>query len=509
MIMGDELAYAAMAESLAEGSGLQDSTGKVTTNYTPLLPLISAAAGLLTGDFIRASVLVAIVFGSLLLVPAFLLARRLFGSRPALMTAALLAVLPMMISYSSRIYTESILIFFFLLALFLGWRLLTEGRRIDGPLAGLALGLAYLANPAALIFLGLIAVLVLVVCKMKYGWRRALSSLMLLVLLFMVCAAPYIYFLHGQTGKWTLTGKGGGNSFTAFIGGQAGTPAWERAAHALDEDSGNIVISDTDLPSNPLQLVVTEPVKMAGFIAKEGYLLYSEKLQQIVPLWLLLPLGLGLFGIAWDRSQATRHLFLLLMVTPAALYLTVSSLPRYFAPFLAIAAIWIALGWQELERWGRQSITLSISGRWRQPFLLILPWFLAAVMLLPPLALTAFNLKDLEYPLGFRRAGEWVHAEYGDGHVVMNRNDSAAYYAGGRSVLLPVADYDDTTAYARRQGVDFLIIAQNELDNWRPELKVLLEPEGHPDWGLVAVIDQGSKDEVFVFRLQGDDSQGL
>lgn len=41
----------------------------------------------------------------------------------------------MIISYSSRIYTESIFIFFFLLALFLGWRLLTEDRRIDGALA--------------------------------------------------------------------------------------------------------------------------------------------------------------------------------------------------------------------------------------------------------------------------------------------------------------------------------------------------------------------------------------
>ncbi|MEK7818018.1 MAG: glycosyltransferase family 39 protein, partial [Actinomycetota bacterium] len=100
MIQLDETAHVRMAENLAEGLRPLDIAGLSATHFSPLFPLVTSGLGKLTGDFVISAYAVVIIFGTLLLVPAYLLARDLAGGRAGLMTAALVGAMPLFVDYS-------------------------------------------------------------------------------------------------------------------------------------------------------------------------------------------------------------------------------------------------------------------------------------------------------------------------------------------------------------------------------------------------------------------------
>ncbi|MHB1382394.1 MAG: hypothetical protein ACYCXJ_09265, partial [Thermoleophilia bacterium] len=105
--------------------------------------------------------------------------------------------------------------------------------------------------------------------------------------------------------------------------------------------------------------------------------------------------------------------------------------------------------------------------------------------------------------------GEWVRQEAGAGQVILNREYSSAYYARGLAVVLPYADYDDTTDYARHKDVDYLVISRSAIEELRPQLAVLLAEGGrHPDWELAETIRPGTDRETYIFRLVNGQREG-
>ncbi|MEK7816932.1 MAG: glycosyltransferase family 39 protein, partial [Actinomycetota bacterium] len=168
------------------------------THFSPLFPLITAGLGKLTGDFVLSAYIMVIIFGTLLLAPAYLLARDLAGGRAGLMAAALVGAMPLFVDYSSRLYSESVYVFFLLLALAAGYRILQDGSRYAwAALAGFSLGLAYLANPSAVFYLAALLVLLAGAAVVKHRpWRPLAGRAALFAVLFTICAAPYIIFLH-------------------------------------------------------------------------------------------------------------------------------------------------------------------------------------------------------------------------------------------------------------------------------------------------------------------------
>lgn len=507
MITGDELAYVRMAENLAAGSGLDDLTAG-SVNYTALLPVFIALPGLLLGDYIAAAFATGVFFSVLLLVPTFFLGRQFFNARVGLMAAAMAAVMPLMVDYGSRVYSENVYIFFLLWALFFGWRLLTLCRGRDGALAGLCLGLAYLANPGAVHYLGILTLLALAADPARRAGRRLFKPLACFLLLFAVCAAPYVFFLHGQTGQWTFSGKKAANYHSTAMGLSVNSLEWEKWAMTLNEDGDGLIVDTVQETMNPIRDLFTEPVRTARVFAWQTYILYSQELQKTFPLWLLPLLGLGLFGVAWDRRRAAMNGYLALMMAPALLILTMYIHRRYFMPFLPIAILWTAAGWRQLELWGRQTVVCCLPERRQQSCSRMVPWLLAPVMLLPLLGLAVHNVRDVTYPLEFKRTGEWLAGEAGSGSLILSREYDSAFYAGGTHVLLPYASYEATTAYARQKGIDFLVIAAGDMVSWRPGLAPLLEDGAHPEWELVGVIDGGAPGEVLVFRPAGDAAGG-
>lgn len=501
MVMLDETAYVRMAENLAAGQGLLDITGLTATHFSPLLPLFSSAAGVLTGgDYIAASYAVVVIFGSLLLLPAWFLARDIAGPRAALLTAALLAVMPLMVDYSSRIYSESVYVFFLLAALAAGWRLLDGGGWTWGALAGLSLGLAYLANPSAVFYFAALVILTLAVAAKKKRWRRLLPALALFTVLFVVMALPYLLFLHDELGRWTYSGKAAGNIQAAAAGLTHGTPGWEREMLSLNDDGELRILAIRD-QSDPLRALISQPRQGLKIFIEQSWLFCSRELQRTFPLWLLPLVGLGLFA-ARDRRRAAAHGYLLLMMAPALFIFTMYAHNRFFVPFVPLVAIWAALGWERLERWLIDRAAQSPAGTRRRRIERWTPVLLALVVLLPTAGLAAAVVMKQGYDLRYRQAGEWLRQNAGPGQRVMGREYTTALYAGGTAVMLPWAEYDHVTDYARINDVDYLVLDGRSLATWRPELSVLLEEDAsHPEWQLAGVA-AGDGGDYLIFKFR-------
>ncbi|MBI5871146.1 MAG: glycosyltransferase family 39 protein [Actinobacteria bacterium] len=505
MIQFDEATYARMAENIVNGLGPLDMMGESRVFFSPLLPYFIAGLSYLLGDYIISGYIVDSVFGGLLLVPVYLLGRELISARVGLMAAALAAVTPLLVDYTSRLYSESLYVFFLMLSIYFGWMMLNHYRALHGVLAGASLGMAYMANPSAVFLPVVFAILTLAVAIRRDAWKPLGKAFAIFVLVFAVFSGPYVLFLHSELGRWTYSGKDVAvNNFTSSHNLQYGTIEWDKEALALTDDFKETKIAEVQGGSDAVGSFL-DPVKKLKVFLNLSKTFYYEVLPKVIPLWLLPLLGLGLFAIGWDRKRATRVGYLVLMMSPALLILTIYAHPRFFAAYLPPVLILVAIGWERLDDWGRDTAALSLGEASRERWRRLSPWLLGIAVLLPLLAFSAVTVVGQGYATGYRDAGKWLKENGGQGSRVMSRQDSGAYYAGGTEVVLPYADYGPTTAYSRLNGVDYLIISRQDIKDWRPGLAPLAgEASSHPEWRLVQTIGAGTSNETYVFRLSGE-----
>lgn len=505
MVSGDEVVYARMAEQLAQGNGLIDMLGVHSTIFMPLVSLLIACFSFLLPDAVISGYVVEILFGCLLLIPAYFLGRELVGERIGLLTAALLAVLPLTVEYSTRIYTEGVYSFFLLSAAFFGWRMLRGGSLRYAAAAGGSLGLAYLANPAGVFYLAAFLLLIVVAAARARARRLWFAKVAVLFLLpFMVFALPYMIYLHGELGKWTYTAKNGSDTiYAASQGYKWFTPEYEKTFSELSEDGTEVVgMKKWANSSDPTLFFLENPMLYSRIFASNLMIFYREELPKVLPLWLLPLLGLGLFGAGWDRERIKAISYTMLLSAPILLIFAIEYRSRFFMPFISFILIWVAAGWSRLEKWGAETVSLIWSGGIRQRLVRWAPAAVAALVLVPLLLYTALDAAREQYKTEYRVAGEWIKNNAGSDRLIMDREENAAFYAGGTVVQIPYADYGRFTRYARLQQVDYMIIGKQAIKDFRPGLTSLLEGEAfHPDWRLVHSEQESTAKEVLVFEL--------
>lgn len=174
-ITPDELIYAELAKSIADGS-LPAVRGEATLGYGLVYPLTIAPAWALFDDpahaYVAAKVINAIVM-SLVAIPAFFLARRFVSVRSAVVVGALSAFIPSLL-LSGTLLIEVVLYPVFLLALLGMVRALQEPTRRNQLLAVAGIVLACLTKPLSVV---LVPAYVLAVVHLGLLDRRSGGSL--------------------------------------------------------------------------------------------------------------------------------------------------------------------------------------------------------------------------------------------------------------------------------------------------------------------------------------------
>lgn len=409
--------------------------------FHPLYPICIALVEPLAADWERAGRLVSALFGALLILPSFALARAIVGRQAAILAAVLLAVHPGLVRNSASVMSEATYTFLLLCGVLAAVRGLAAGPRALVALAGLCLGLAYLVRPeGALYLVGLIAVAAVMIAQ---GQRRAgelLPWLGAAVLVFIAVAAPYLWYLNGAWGYWTLSGKIGHN--LALPLGVAAAPS-PLPLRMLENAFLFQKYALPDLLPGILSLLVLPGVlartRTPGWIGRDGVLL-----------------GASLPPFAALAFHVESRIFLPIL--------------PFLLPFAAVGALWAALTLSDARRAWRWSVVLV----------------LVVALALAPSTLRPILRPDAGAVL-YRQAARWVEETQPRDVVLLDRKPLVAFYSERRWVALPRVGPDELLAAARRAGARLVVLDSRELPYDRPRLIPLLW--GSPPPGLEVVRD--------------------
>lgn len=227
LIEGDANGYWELAGRIAAGEEYAIYTPPRRVLRTPGFPLLLAACRVVLGDSIFAASLVMAIIGTGCCALTWLLARRLFDDRTALVALWLTAIAPIQIGSNVQILSETWFSFWLLLCL-LALQPLVEtlagysrARRREGAAqssakilrrafcCGLLTGLATLVRPGWILWTGFSAVLVLASSRQR---RTGLLAATLIVVGCFVALLPWAWRNHTVSGHWVFTSLWSGPS---------------------------------------------------------------------------------------------------------------------------------------------------------------------------------------------------------------------------------------------------------------------------------------------------------
>jgi 4-amino-4-deoxy-L-arabinose transferase-like glycosyltransferase len=209
----DATAYAAIAANLEEGNGFTVGAAATqpSSNYSPGLPLLSAGIyGLSGGVHERLARLALAAIGSLSVLFACLIGRRLSGPAAGLIGAGAVAIYPALLEYQGMQMSEPLaaaLLSGAVLAVF--WASDAAESRVRWLLPGLLLGATAMVRPEYLAVAFLIGLLVFA-RDARAEWRRALARAAVLLAGVVLVVAPWTIRNAVALDRFVTVSTGGG-----------------------------------------------------------------------------------------------------------------------------------------------------------------------------------------------------------------------------------------------------------------------------------------------------------
>ena len=509
VVRWDEPDYLMLGRNLFSGRGYAVAD-RPELHYAPLFPIVTGLLYPLTRDMKLNSDISYVLFGTLTLLPVFGIAQRLWGLRIAVISTALVCLFPMLTAAVPFWGTmlEPLYLFLLFAALYCGWVAWEDHGLAAHLAAGALLGLAYLTKPEAVVYFGLM-VLLLVLGNL---WRRTFSKrgpvlgILGVVLAFVLVISPYITFLYRHTGRIMISGKLG----VTYVAGQGAVEhdptLYDRALSQLDEAGEEIIWFSMDRFKYSIWDIISDDPR--GFVLRTWRninrleeLLFSR---QAFPFYLLLFVGLGWFGSAWGRERAANELFLVAAALPVLTFMPFHIELRYFAPMLPILLIWVAKGIDALAQWAKETaVSLGFPTRWQRGLCyaaLVIP---SATLLLYFALMHPQVVQEGLAGMGTsrREAGLWLKRNSPIDAMVMSRDTEVPFYAERRWAATPHEDYPRFIAYVRKRGADYLVVDQREVTVVRPQLRLLLDEDTPPPELLHAYTAYDSSGKTIVYKV--------
>jgi hypothetical protein len=371
----DAQGYASIAANLerGEGFGLGPDPTQPASNYSPGLPLFVSGVYALTGGVHeRAARLVLALLGTLSVLFAYLIGRRLSGPLAGLVGAAAVAIYPALLEYQGMLMSEP------LAATLLSGAVLAmlwaDTRGVRGWLVpGLVLGALALVRPEYLAISLPIAVVVFA-RRGRDGWRAGLVQALVMLVGLAVVVLPWTVRNEVALGRFVPISTGGGQVlFSGSYMPSGGDPErvgeevlarhpglakqlpadarLEQILAALAKQRYPGLESDAALARMGRERlwddVSERPVGYAGFLAAKLWLIWGHGPRNVMhePLWavlhwLLVALGLlGLGLLAWQRGWEALLLGVVVVAVTATGALLVASPRRALVTIPVVAAL--------------------------------------------------------------------------------------------------------------------------------------------------------------------------
>ncbi len=194
-----------LAEAFTRGRYLEG----IDPARPPLHPFLVSLLWYLTGELELAARLLSLVCGVAVVLLGFLLARRLYDERVALVTAFFIAIHPYLIRYSGETLREAPYHLIGLALVLVGIKGVVERRPLYMFYTGVLSALAYLNKHAGLGFLMIFSLWIALhrPGDIKKDWHKRAGLILSGWAVFMVGALFYLVFLYHTTGGVSITAK--------------------------------------------------------------------------------------------------------------------------------------------------------------------------------------------------------------------------------------------------------------------------------------------------------------
>ena len=520
VISGDGCEYIRMGIEIRDGKPLTGSFDWPETMYGTLFPVLIAGVSKLGFSAEHAAYLLSLLFGTGLVLGAFLLARHVYGTRVGYLAAGLFAVFPIFIGLSGSVFNETIYLTVWLFGIYWSIRALDSFGARDFLLAGMFFGLSTLARPEAFAYPVFIMMATGIVALFRrISWLKALRGVGLVFGAWLVLMAPYAAFQHRHTGQYRFEGKWNIN-YTIGNRIDSGMNFWQ-AGYSIDNRThwvGPLLDSSLYAAYTPYPHGIRDKLVYFGKAIRRNWPLTYEEIVSVDlggPIMLLLVV-LGLFGTEWSLARL-RHEFVLtvMAVSIVILLLTAAHVEhRYVYPLAVILLLWIAAGFEVMRNWTVRTVTSW--GEKLRPFAgaagkaaVASLWILLLVFSAVGMRTDWYFMIQREGFLGIKEAGLWLGSQSPKPKRMFGFEGRVAYYADAAIIIFPYADSAETLRYLESKQIDYI-----ELDNWSMRNFPTLDDwftNGIPDprAHLVFQSTQGSKDQIKIYRWDGNGTPGV
>ncbi len=365
---GDERNYWEMAQAIqrhdwsaAYGNGI----------WPPLMPALLAISPTLEG-----ARLINMVFGALTVIPLFLLAQRLSGTRAGLWAASIFGLYPVFVAFSHLLWSEAIFTFLLASCSYV-YVLQLERPKPEYVLTiGICLGLMGLTRSSVMLFaLGFVGLL-----AYRGQWRSGLMALAIACVMW----APWLFALHRAEGRFVFFSTA--NGYNLYWGNNPYLPLVEDPVHDklnlehcrayynhLHSLTGGKTIREFDVTAGHEALAFIDanrgwflarvPIKIGELWAHDWFvrrhfvlgiypkLAVANEILAIDDVGHYLILALGLVGIVCLRRH--RRLFVMILLAGSLLPIIGPSQTRYNLPMLMMLVVPAGIAISRLPEWFR------------------------------------------------------------------------------------------------------------------------------------------------------------
>lgn len=520
VISGDGCEYIRMGMEIRDGKPLTGSFDWPETMYGTLFPVLIAGVSKLGFSAEHAAYLLSLLFGTGLVFAAFLIARHVYGTRVGYFAATLFAIFPIFIGLSGSVFNETIYLTVWLFGIYWSLRALDSYRPRDFLLAGVFFGLSTLSRPEAFAYPVFIIVATGIVALFRrISLLKALRGAALLFGAWLVLMAPYAAFQHRHTGQYRFEGKWNinytlGNRIDAGMG-------YFQAGFTMDDKLHMVgPLLDSSIYAAYTPYSSSLPTKLSYFahaIHRNWITTYDELYSVDIggPVTILLVV-LGLFGLPWTERRL-RHEFILVVMAISIVFLLLTAAHiehRYAYPLPVIFLLWAGAGLDVFHDWIVR--TVSSWGSVVRPFAnfagrtaIVSACLLLLIFSLVGMRTDWFFMIQQKDFAGIKAAGQWLGAQEPKSKKMFGFEGRVAYYADATIVIFPYADSTTALRYLETKNIDYIVLDSLNVRNM-PTMgewftKGVPDPRAH----LVFDTGPGTKDEIKIYRWDGNNSHGV
>ncbi len=507
-ITTDGVYYSLMGQKLVQEGWLSS----LSVYWSPGLPTIIGLFNLIFHDLEFAGRAVAILFGGLIVFPTYLLARNFYNSWVAFFSVGLAVFHPFLIFFSINVFVESPYAFVFLTVILLFWGAMQTGRL--GYFAASAVGCAvlFLLRPEALGYMAVFVFLSFMQSILQgEKFLKSFIKIITILILFFLVISPYLLFLKDQMGYWSLTGRrGSANVHSTGESKYSGREKWYGINPETGESLATILYVGEKIKGKKegKKISKTGKAKINIFAVfkntiKRLQLEHIEFLPEMIPILMFLLISIGFFDQNWDKKRLQRESYLVGIVGISCLgYALIHVIPRYLVPLLPIFIIWTAKGTMRISQWLKEVAKQRAPSR---RFTVLIVCILLFMTFLPKYMRTIkgdFYNQEIVY----KTMGKWIENNLGEGLTIMSLKPMTAFYADGKHVYIPWADYDEFLNYVKRKKIDVLVVDFENFKMKRPESLYRLMDKNAVSDNFEAVFELDDiNNKVIIYKMKKND----